>query len=130
MDNSISPNNPFHYYPQDKELVKRVIIEKVEKGTNKTLCELRSCYTEEKLFAQALMYVTTTKKALCKALRIEIDNACRIKRELEKEGGLMQSFNEVVCPYTGAKAHLISTNPSEFPFLDSDSSNQLNLFDD
>lgn len=115
-------------YGKNKQLIVKYIINRVEKGTGKTVSELKQHYNEEHLFYEALKHVTTTKKALCKALNINIDNACRYKRSFEKNGILAQSVKEIVCPYTGFLAHEISTNPSEFERLRQDDNNQLTIF--
>lgn len=128
MENNQS-NNPHKRQGKDKNLALQFIVKQVEKGTGLAFIELKKQYSEEHLFAVALRHVTTTKKALCKALKINIDNACRYKRKLEKNGLLVQSINEVICPYTEHLAHLISTNPIEFDRLLKSDNNQLNLFD-
>lgn len=130
-NNQLKNPNPFQYKRQgkDKKNIVRSIIRQVEKGTRKSIFELKKQYSEEHFFYETLKHVTTTKKALCKALHINIDNACRYKRELEKNGYLVQSIEDIVCPYTGFRAHLISTNPSEFERLQKSNTNQLNLFE-
>lgn len=114
---------------KDKYLVLQFIIKQVEKGTGLSLTELKNQYPEEHLFAVALKHVTTTKKALCTALNIPVEAGCRYKRNLEKEGNLVQSTDEVICPFTKHHAHLISTNPIEFARLLKSNTNQLNLFE-
>ena len=114
---------------KDKVLVKKYIKSRVEKGTGLTLEELKKKYCEEQLFFEALKHVTTTKKALCKALDLNIDNACRFKRGFEKNGLLMQSRDKVLCPFTKKYwAHLISTNPKEFERLGKTDTKQLSMF--
>lgn len=113
---------------EDKNLVLQFIIKEVENGTGLDFSELKKQYSEEQLFSLALKYVTTTKKALCTALNIPVEAGCRYKRTLEKEGNLVQSIDEVMCPFTKHPAHLISTNPKEFQKLQKSNSNQLNLF--
>ena len=114
---------------KDKNLTLQLIIEQVEKGTGINVDELKKQYSEEHLFNLALQHVPTTKKALCIALNIPVEAGCRYKRTLEKEGNLIQSIGEVICPLTEHKAHLISTNPREFERLRKSNTNQLNLFD-
>lgn len=122
-------NNPLHKRQRkDRALILQFIISKVENGTGKTLSELKKEYSEERLFYTGLKHITTTKKAFCKALNINIDNACRYKRALEINGYLVQSTDEVFCPFTNHKAHLISTNPKEFERLQKSNSNQLKMF--
>jgi Rad3-related DNA helicase len=111
---------------KDKLLVINYIKSKVEKGTGLTFQELKKQYKEDELFNVALKHVTTTKKALCTAMEIPVEAGCRYKRKLEKSGLLMQSIDEVICPYTKHLAHLISTNPDEFQKLRQ--TNQLILF--
>lgn len=132
MTNSLNtPVDAFQHKRQlqDKQLIKQFILKEVEKGTGLNLTELKNKYSEQHLFFIALKHITTTKKALCKSLDINIDNACRYKRELELNGNLVQSIDEIVCPYTGCMAHLISTNSKEFQRLQKSNSNQLNLFE-
>ena len=101
------------------------VIETVEKGTGYSVNELKSIYSEEKLFFIALQHVSTTKKSLCKALGLGIDNCCRYKRDFEKKGVLVESVESVTCYYTGCTAKLLSTNPQQFDELRK--SNQLKL---
>ena len=122
-------NNPHKRQVQDKQLVLKYIVNQVEIGAGLSLSELKKQYSEETLFAVALKHITTTKKALCTALNIPVEAGCRYKRSLEKEGLLMQSIDEVVCPFTKHSAHLISTNPKEFERLQKSKSNQLKMFD-
>ncbi|WCM42698.1 hypothetical protein MG290_03190 [Flavobacterium sp. CBA20B-1] len=119
-------NSPHKRRVQDTEFVLKFIIKTLEKGTKLSLKQCKSKYSDERLFYIALQYVTTTKKALCTALNIPIEAGCRYKRTLEKEGRLIQSIDEVICPLTKYPAHLISTNPNEFERLLKPKSNQLN----
>lgn len=114
---------------KDKNLTLQYIIKQVEKGTGLSFSELKKQYSEEHLFSLALKHVTTTKKALCTAFNIPVEAGCRYKRTLEKEGNLVQSIDEVICPFTKHPAHLISTNPKEFERLLKSNTNQLNLFE-
>lgn len=131
MENQNNKANAFQHkrQPQDKQLILQSIVNQVEKETGASISELKNKYSEESLFAVALKHVTTTKKALCKALNINIDNACRFKRKLELNGLLVQSIDEVICPFTKHSAHLISTNPKEFERLQKSKSNQTKLFE-
>lgn len=123
-------NNPLYKRQgKDKKLALHHIINKVEKGTGLSCSELKKQYSEEYLFFLALKHVTTTKKALCTAFNIPVEAGCRYKRTLEKEGNLVQSIEEVICPYTKYPAHLISTNPKEFERLLKSNTNQSNLFE-
>lgn len=99
---------------------------KIEKSTGLSIAELKSKYNEDKLFQVGLYHVTTTKKVICEALSIPVEGACRYKRNLEKNGLLVESVDEVVCSYTNNPAHLITTNPSEFEGIRK--TNQLNIF--
>lgn len=105
------------------------IVNQVEKGTGKSIFELKKYYSEDALFFIALRYVVTTKKALCTALNIPIEAGCRYKRTFEKNGTLVQSIDEFICPFTKHLAHLISTNPKEFESLLKTKSNQLSFFE-
>lgn len=110
-----------------KNLIKN-IRKAVEIGTGLKFSELKERYSEQALFYKALKYVTTTKKAICKALDINIDNACRFKRSLERQGLLVQSYDKIVCPYSGYKAHRITTNENSFSELLKVNTNQLKMF--
>jgi len=110
-------------------LILQYIAKQVEKGTGLTLSELKECFTEDRLFAIGLRHITTTKKAFCTALDIPVEAGCRYKRNLEKAGLLVQSVDEVICPYTKHPAHLISTNPKEFDELLKTKNNQTKLFE-
>lgn len=121
-----SLNMSFAGQRQDRKLILTYLRNLVERKEGLPLSQLHKKYSEDLLFFKALQHVTTTKKAICKALDINIDNACRYKREFEKTGRLMQSAEEKTCPYTGYPAHFISTNPREFEkLLETD---QLSLF--
>lgn len=111
---------------QDKKLILNYLRNLVESKEGLQLNQLHKKYSEDLLFYKALQHVTTTKKAICKALNINIDNACRYKREFEKCGRLVQSAEERTCPFTGYPAHFISTNPKEFEELQK--TNQLKFF--
>jgi hypothetical protein len=113
---------------KDKNLSLQFIVNQVEKGTGLSFLELKIQYSEEHLFSLALKHVTTTKKALCTAFNIPVEAGCRYKRTLEKDGNLVQSIDEVICPFTKHQAHLISTNPKEFDRLLKSKSNQLTIF--
>lgn len=125
-----TPFNSLHKRQcKDKNLTLQYLITQVEKGTGLSFLELKKQYSEEHLFSLALKHVTTTKKALCTAFNIPVEAGCRYKRTLEKEGNLVQSIDEVICPFTKHPAHLISTNPKEFERLLKSNTNQLNLFE-
>jgi hypothetical protein len=109
-----------------KKIILKNIVKKVEVGTQLSIKNFKQKYNEEQQFYEALKHCTTTKKALCKALDINIDNACRYKRELEKNGHLVQSINKVLCPFTRYRANLLSTNSNDFESLLK--TNQLKLF--
>ena len=121
-------NNPNKRQDKGRELIVNYIVSRVEKGTGLSIIALKEKYSEESLFCESLKHVTTTKKALCKALNINIDNACRYKRNFEALGSLVQSVDRGYCPYTGFLAHSISMNPEEFEYLQKSKRNQLNLF--
>ena len=114
---------------KDKEFIKNEIVKQAEFATGLTRKELIEKYSEEKLFQVILSHVTATKKAICKSFDINIDNACRYKRELEKSELLVQSKDKIICPFSKRKAHLISCDTKEFPRLLKSNSNQLNIFD-
>lgn len=123
--------NPMHNKKnmQDTNLQLNFIVNQIEIATGLCISELKKKYSEQDLFTLALKHVTTTKKALCTAIDIHVEAGCRYKRTLEKDGFLVQSIDEVLCPYTNNPAHLISINPNEFAKLQKCNSNQLNLFE-
>lgn len=114
---------------QDRASILQAIVKQVEIGTGLNISELKQRFSEDKLFYIGLHYVTTTKKAYCTALNIPVEAGCRYKRTLEKQGSLVQSKDEVICPLTRYPAHLISTNPNEFERLLQSNADQLNLFE-
>ena len=114
-------------YKDTKILIKE-IRKAVEKETGLTFSELKKKYSEQALFYKVLRCVTTTKKVVCKAFDINIDNACRYKRTLEKQGLLVQSFERIICPYSNFKAYRLSTNEKMFAELTKSNTNQLKLF--
>jgi hypothetical protein len=124
-----TPINSLQEWGKNSQLTLQFIIKKVETGTGLSLSMLKKRYSEEQLFYVALKHVTTTKKALCTALKIPVEAGCRYKRSLEKDGKLVESIKERICPITKHYAHLISTNPSEFEGLLKSINNQLNLFE-
>jgi hypothetical protein len=93
------------------------VTRKVILGTGYTIPELKQLYSEESLFFVALKYVSTTKKSLCKALDLNIDNCCRYKRTLEKKGLLIESVENYVCRFSSCEAKILSTNPNKFEDL-------------
>lgn len=112
-----------------KDFVLQIITQIIEKNTGKSISELKTELSEDKLFFECLMHITTTKKAICEAVEIPIEAGCRYKRKFEKTGLLVASADAYVCPYTKHKANLISTNPAEFDRLrKSKNENQLTLF--
>ena len=68
---------------------------------------------DEFIFNESLKVVTATKKAICVAFELNLENMCRYKRELEKKGLLIQSKKKHYCKYTGHLAHLLTTNKQE-----------------
>lgn len=122
-------NNPLHKrHGKDKEILLNSITERIEKGTQTSISELKRQYSEENVFHIGLKHITTTKKALCTALQIPVEAGCRYKRSLEKGGKLVQSIDPVICPVTKHPARLLSTNPKEFKRLLKSNTNQLNIF--
>lgn len=125
---SQNKTRPSKEQAKDKKLVLNLIRSKVEKGTGLNFEELKNEYSEEQLFYVSLKHVTTTKKSICSAMDIPVEAGCRYKRSFEKDGLLVQSQDEHVCPYTQHMARLISTNPDEFERLNKSISNQTTLF--
>lgn len=120
-------NNHLNSEIKDKQLTLKLIVKQVEKGSGFSLKKLKKRYFEEQLFFIGLKHVTTTKKAFCQALNIPVEAGCRYKRKYEDLGQLVQSIDEIICPFTKHPAHLISTNPSEFERLLKSTSNQTKL---
>lgn len=118
----------FSRHHKGKQFILNQIVAKIEKGSQKSLKQLKKELSEDGLFYFGLQFVTTTKKAYCHAIDIPVEAGCRYKRHLEKNGNLVQSVDRVVCPFTSHLAHLISTNPNEFESLRKSKTNQLNLF--
>jgi len=71
---------------------------------------------ETVIFYKALKVQPTTKKAICKAFDLNIDNICRRKRKFEIEGKLQQSRKKVICEVSGDYAHLLTTNTFLFNY--------------
>jgi hypothetical protein len=114
-----------HY--KDTELLLKEIRKAIENGTSCTIAELKEKHSNEKLFLISLKYVTTTKKAICTALDIQIEGACRTKRKLEQKELLVQSTDKERCPITNYLAQIISTNKSLLDYLMKNNTNQLKL---
>lgn len=127
MNNSSTPPNNGNNHPQDRNLYIEFIRKEVEKGTGISLAGLKKKYNEAQLFQVGLFHVTVTKKVICLALFIPVEAGCRYKRTIEKEGHLVESVDEVICPFTRNPARLISTNPKEFDRLGKSDNNQLEL---
>lgn len=124
-----SPTAPksFTCHHKDREKILQSIRNRIEIATGKSISQLKSEHAEHSLFFFALQYVTTTKKALCEALDIPVEGACRYKRSAEKGDFLVQSTDKFTCPFTGRLAHKISTNPAEFNNLRQTVDTQLSL---
>jgi hypothetical protein len=126
---SITP--PISLRPQqykDKANLLQYIRKQVVKGTGKPLETLLLEYSELRRYQLALQYVTTTNKAVCCAMFVPVEAGTRYKAHLEKNGYLVSSVDVFNCPVTGDKAHLLSTNPTEFDRLRKSKFNQLKLF--
>jgi len=101
----------------DKQMHLKWIVRKVEKGTGLTIQELKSIHSEKSLFYEALKYVSTTSRGLCKALNLSRPNCCRHKKDLESRGLLIQSVDKYVCRNSNDLAFLLSTNSNKFDEL-------------
>ena len=108
------------------EFIIKNIVKKVEIGTGKTLKELKKIHKEEQRYRIGLNEISTTDKAICTALKIPVEAGTRYKRRLEEQSQLVSSVNELFCPFTKHKAHVLTTNPNEFENLRK--TNQLKLF--
>lgn len=113
---------------KDTELLINKTREIIEKETGLTYSEIRIKYTDESLFFLVLKYITTTSRLVCEAFEIHQPSACRYKDKLEENGLLVQSVEEVKCPYSGCMAHLLSTNDKMFAELTKSNTNQLKMF--
>ncbi len=127
MENKTNTSQVQKGQSKDSEFISKIIINEVEKGTGLSYDQLKAQYNEIQLFYTALQYVTTTKRALCKAFNIEIPNNCRNKRKFEKAGILVQSKDKYRCPSSGHLANVLSTNPAEFDKLNQPRSVQLKM---
>ena len=115
MRNSLNnPGNSFERRSEDKQNVINYIVKTIETGTGKSLFELKRNHTQCDLYRIGLKYVTTTNKALCMALDIPVEAGTRRKRKLEKEGFLVASFKQKICPYTLEFAKYLTTDPNKF----------------
>ena len=126
MENTGSQSLNFFRENKDRQLLLNYLRKIVLEKEGLSFTQLHAKYSEEYIFYLSLKYVTTTKKAICKALHINIDNACRYKRSFEKRGFLVQSAEEKICPYTGYPAHFLTTDPRKFKELEQ--SDQTKLF--
>jgi len=113
---------------KDKENLLQYIRKQIVKGSGESLETLMLEYSEIRRYQLALQYVTTTNKAVCSAMFIPVEAGTRYKATLEKNGYLASSIDVFSCPVTGDKAHLLSTNPSEFERLRKLKVKQLKLF--
>lgn len=96
---------------KDREIVLKFIRKTIEKATNQTIGQLQKRESQERLYYTGLKYVTTTNKAICEALGIAVEFGTRAKRKFEKNGLLRASVKKKICPYTGHKAHFLTTDP-------------------
>lgn len=129
MKNTLPPLKSLNSQGKDRSFVLKFIVQTIERNTGKSISELRTELSEDKFFYECLKHITTTKKAICEAVEIPVEAACRYKRTFEKLGLLVQSMDKFFCPYTKHEANLISTNPIEFDQLrKSKKDNQLKMF--
>ncbi len=119
-------------YPHDSES-KKIIAEFYRKvlvmESGLTIEEIVDKYNQRQRFYFALKFLTVTSSVITAVFGHSLPqkNTCRYKSEFEEQGLLVCSIAKAVCPYTRDKAHLLTTNPSEFGhLLESD---QLGLFD-
>lgn len=113
---------------KDRVILLKFIQNQVAKGEGKLFRLILLEHSEVKRYYLALKHVTTTNKAICMAMQIPVEAGTRYKATLEKQGLLVSSVDEYPCPYTGDKAHLLTTNPMEFERLRKTKDNQLTLF--
>jgi len=113
---------------KDKENLLQYIRKQIVKGSGESLETLLLEYSEISRYNLALKFVTTTNKAVCSAMFIPVEAGTRYKAALEKNGNLASSIDVFNCPVTGDKAHLLSTNPTEFERLRKSKVKQLKLF--
>lgn len=118
-------NQPLHLFhgKHDRKVVADMR-KKIAKGLGVSIGQYKKNHSEEQLFHEALKHVTTSKKAVCYALKIiGIDNACRIKRRQEIKG-VLWVVKKAKCPITNKLVDFLSTDPTQAPNLP----NQLQLF--
>ena len=123
-----TPKDSLHKgHGKDSELISKVIVNEVEKGTGLSYDQLKASYSETQLFYTVLQYVTTTKRAVCEAFDMTIANNCWNKKKFQEEGILVQSKDKYRCPSSKRWANVLSTNKSEFERLTQSSSNQIEI---
>lgn len=93
----------------EQELYINFIRKTVLKSLNTDYNTLKSS-KDEFIFIEALKIVTTTKKAVCIAFDLNLENMCRYKRKLENVNLLKQTKRKQYCRYTGHLAHYLTTN--------------------
>lgn len=83
-----------------------------------------------KRYHLGLYHITTSNKAICKALNIPTEAGCRYKARLEENQNLVTSIDDFQCPYTKEFVKFLSINPNEFERLTKSNTNQIKLFED
>lgn len=99
---------------QDKKIYIDFLRKTVLRELGTTYVKLKKSHSQDYIFFVALQHVTTTKKAICTAFGLTLENQCRTKRKLEKRGLLVQTYKKHRCKFTGNPAHYLTTNPSKF----------------
>jgi len=113
---------------KDTKILLKTIRKTVEKGSGLSIEQLKMKYSQEDLFYTVLKYVSTTSRTVCEAFGIHQPSACKYKRKLEEQGFLVQSKDEIVCPFSGRMAYQLTTNESLFSELTKKNPNQLKMF--
>lgn len=93
-----------------RKIILHYIRQAIEKGSGMSIEEMRKQYSEDRFFYEALKHLSTTKKALCEAIRMPVENACRYKRYYER-AGLLWEVTQTYCPFTRHLAWTITTDP-------------------
>ena len=107
---------------KSKEFILDQIRRSIEYGSGFSIDKLKDEYAEDSFFYESLKHITTTKKALCQAVGIPVEAACRYKRLYEK-CGLLWQVKHVYCPFTRHMAWTLTTDPDKAPKHNDTSSN-------
>jgi len=127
--NKFIDTNGFPHKTEKQKIIAEFHIKLLEVSSGMSFIEIVESFSEIQRFQFALKHLTTTSSVVSAIFGsyVKQKNSCRYKSFLEENCQLVASTEEVICPYTGFKARLLTTNPLEFEKLKS--TNQLRLFD-